>query len=215
MDTGDLEAFAVDRMRAFGLLDRGWTFRFDRAKRRFGICRFARKEISLSRHLVELNDEAECRDTVLHEIAHAMAGPRAGHGPAWKRACLVVGARPERCFRSEDVAQPAARFRAVCPNCGMSRGFYRRPARRRACTACCDKHAAGRFDGRFAMRVIDARSGEEVGYQSTPAAAVGRCPSCDRRYEFRKRIRTARACGTCCKTHAAGRFDERFRLIIE
>jgi predicted SprT family Zn-dependent metalloprotease len=215
MDPAILRRFALERMTHFGLIDSGWSFRFDGAKRRFGVCRFARKEISVSRHLVELNDEEECRDTVLHEIAHAIAGPRAGHGPAWKRACLAVGAKPERCFRSEDVAQPSARFNAVCPNCGTARGFYRRPARRRVCASCCTVHAAGRLDGRFVMRVIDAHSGEEVGYQRRIAAAVGRCPSCERRYEFRRRVRSPRACGSCCKAHANGRFDDRFRLIIE
>src|SRR5690242_11321616 len=62
-----------------------WSFRFDSAKVRFGKCDYRGREITLSRHLVELNDEAEVRDTILHEIAHALVRPNVGHGPAWQR----------------------------------------------------------------------------------------------------------------------------------
>ena len=40
-------------------------------------------------------NRTEFRDTVLHEIAHAIAGLRAGHGPEWKRIAIMVGAKPE------------------------------------------------------------------------------------------------------------------------
>jgi hypothetical protein len=53
----------------------------DSAVRRFGTCRYSRKLITLSRQLIELNDQARVLDTILHEIAHALAGPKTGHGP--------------------------------------------------------------------------------------------------------------------------------------
>ena len=56
-----------------------WSFQFDHSKVRFGKCNYTKKEISLSRHLVQLNSEAEVRDTILHEIAHALAPRGAGH----------------------------------------------------------------------------------------------------------------------------------------
>jgi ribosomal protein L37AE/L43A len=202
-------------MATFGLLEAGWSFHFDRAKRRFGVCRFERKEISVSIHLVRLNDPPECEDTVLHEIAHALAGPRAGHGPRWRAACMSVGARPQRCYSSEGVAQPAARFSAECPSCGTSRGFHRRPSRIRACPACCKKYAGGRFDPRFTLRILETTSGRDVGYAVPSGSVVGQCPSCDREYVFRNRVRSPRACGACCKTHAGGRFDNRFQLVLK
>jgi len=63
---------AVTLMQQHGLV--GWTFKFDHARRRFGCCNFTRRTISLSRPLTFLNDDAEVRDTILHEIAHALAG---------------------------------------------------------------------------------------------------------------------------------------------
>ena len=55
-----------------------WSFAFNRRKRAFGLCDYTRRTIFLSADLTELNDEAEVSDTLLHEIAHALAGHKAG-----------------------------------------------------------------------------------------------------------------------------------------
>ena len=62
--------------------DPPWTFRFNRRKRALGTCHYGPRRIELSSHFVVANDPDEVRDTVLHEIAHALAGPMAGHGTA-------------------------------------------------------------------------------------------------------------------------------------
>ena len=55
-----------------------WQFKFDNSKRRFGQCVYGRKYglpyhmIKLSKPLVALNSEEQVRDTILHEIAHAL-----------------------------------------------------------------------------------------------------------------------------------------------
>jgi hypothetical protein len=41
-------------------------------------------------------------DTLRHEVAHAIAGHAAGHGPAWRAACRMVGANPERTYTATD-----------------------------------------------------------------------------------------------------------------
>lgn len=91
-----------------------WRFEFDNALSRFGCCRFRDKVITLSRHLVPLNTRAEVRDKILHEIAHALAGYAAGHGPNWKLICLRIGARPERCHAA---AAPPERWGILCTDC--------------------------------------------------------------------------------------------------
>lgn len=112
----------------------GWRLRFDNAKRRCGICRPMKKEIGLSRHYVRLNNEAEVRDTILHEIAHALT-PRHGHDRVWKAACRKVGARPVRCADSAKVAMPAAPWQATCADCGAVHKRHRltRKARNGRC----------------------------------------------------------------------------------
>jgi predicted SprT family Zn-dependent metalloprotease len=52
---------------------KGWRFSFDNAVSRCGACWNDTNTITLSRHYVALNDLAEVRDTILHEIAHALA----------------------------------------------------------------------------------------------------------------------------------------------
>ena len=52
---------------------------YDSAKRRAGVCRFATQTLGLSAPLTTLHSEVEVRDTILHEIAHALVGPRHGH----------------------------------------------------------------------------------------------------------------------------------------
>lgn len=78
-----------------------------RLKRALGVCKYRTKSIELSAEYVTLNGEAEVRDTILHEIAHAKAGHKAGHGPEWKSWCLRVGAKPERCAPADTPAAKA------------------------------------------------------------------------------------------------------------
>src|SRR5687767_14955649 len=77
---------AKQLMRQHGLDALGWTFGFDHARRRFGRCDYTDKRITLSRALTFLNSVDEVRDTVLHEIAHALT-PGAGHGARWRAMC--------------------------------------------------------------------------------------------------------------------------------
>ena len=116
----------------------GWSVRLDHARRRFGCCHYSRKLITLSRPLVLLNEEAQVRDTILHEIAHALT-PGAGHGARWKRRCVEIGAKPVRCYTDASVRSPArgpARFRIGCPSCDWWVDRRRRSRRRFACTRC-------------------------------------------------------------------------------
>src|SRR5688500_10175660 len=115
-----------------------WTFAFDHARRRFGSCQPRRKRITLSRMLTLLNDEPEVRDTILHEIAHALT-PDDHHGPRWKAACAQLGAKPVRCYTDDSVISPArriARYRIGCPKCGWWHDRHRRTRRRLICRTC-------------------------------------------------------------------------------
>jgi predicted SprT family Zn-dependent metalloprotease len=108
---------SLDLMDRYGLA--GWAFRFDHARRRFGCCRYGQKTITLSRSLVLLNSHEQVRDTVLHEIAHALT-PGDGHGPRWKAKCIEVGAKPLRCYTDAAVRsplRPAAKYRLGCGQC--------------------------------------------------------------------------------------------------
>jgi predicted SprT family Zn-dependent metalloprotease len=118
-----------------------WSFAFDRSKVRFGKCDYRKREISLSKYLVELNDVAEVRETILHEIAHALAPRGAGHGPEWKALAISIGCNGRRCFGRE-VARPAPKYRGTCPSC--QRVIRRHRRRVLACA-----HCAPAFDPKY------------------------------------------------------------------
>ena len=116
---------AHELMAAHGL--RGWTFAFNRSKRDMGLCRYGPKVIELSVHFVARNSAAAIRDTLLHEIAHALVGPGHGHDAVWKQACLRVGAKPQRV--SFEVDMPDGRWQARCTSCGVVHHKHRKPKR--------------------------------------------------------------------------------------
>jgi predicted SprT family Zn-dependent metalloprotease len=115
---------ALGLMSRHGLLD--WTFAFNRRKRAMGLCRYGEKRIELSIHLVDRNGPHEVLDTILHEIAHALVGPRHGHDAVWRAKCREVGARPRRC---SDADMPEGRWQARCGGCGQVFSRHRRPKR--------------------------------------------------------------------------------------
>ena len=88
----DVAGMARRLMEEHGLLD--WTLAFVEAKRRLGDCHYRDRVIRISRAHALQGSEEQIRDTVLHEIAHAIAGPEAGHGPLWKATARRIGAMP-------------------------------------------------------------------------------------------------------------------------
>jgi predicted SprT family Zn-dependent metalloprotease len=143
----EIGRFARQLLANYGLGD--WSVTFNRRKREMGLCLFEPKLIQLSLHFVRLNSDELVRDTILHEIAHALVGPGHGHDPVWKKKCLEVGARPERLC--DDVNMPLGRWQAVCAGCGMLHHRHRRP-----------KHLIGwwcRYCGRERGRLIWQRAG--------------------------------------------------------
>ena len=114
MDLGEARLLARQLMNEHGLND--WTLRIDKCKVRFGHCSWRHNRISLSAVLVELNDVAQVKDTILHEIAHALT-PYAYHNATWKLKAQSIGARPIACYNSNDVVSTPAPWHAICPKC--------------------------------------------------------------------------------------------------
>lgn len=60
-----------------------------------GYCKGKRADVYLCHNSLLFHDEDQVRDTVRHEIAHALVGADAGHGPIWKAAARRVGCSPK------------------------------------------------------------------------------------------------------------------------
>ncbi|MCE0540701.1 SprT-like domain-containing protein [Kineosporia rhizophila] len=132
MDLGAASRLARELLEEHNLLD--WTLGFDRARRRAGSCRFSQKVITLSIPLTKIHPESEVRDTILHEIAHALVGPTHGHDEVWKATTTAIGATPERCY-SDDLPQLPGRFTGTCPQ-GHQVERDKRPSRPSSCLTC-------------------------------------------------------------------------------
>lgn len=139
MFRNDLSAIASE---ARGLMnDHGlghWVFQWDRAVQRMGMCDYRRQIISLSEVLALRTPLSEVRDTILHEIAHAMAGPQAKHGPIWRATALRIGCNGKRCYDGSAVEPVPGKWQAVCAGCGRTFHKHRmvNPHRQRSCRRC-------------------------------------------------------------------------------
>jgi len=111
-----------------------WHVTTDRAKTRAGVCRFAARTISLSAPLTRLHDEVEVRDTILHEIAHALVGPAHGHDDVWRAKAMSIGCSGERTV-STQAPSVEGPWRGECPE-GHHYTRHRRPGRVMSCLTC-------------------------------------------------------------------------------
>lgn len=111
-----------------------WSFGFDHAKRRAGLCNFTSRRITVSRHLALRFDDDEIHQILLHEVAHALAGPGAGHGPQWKRIAADIGYAGGRTHDGE-IAHELAPWIGHCPG-GHEHVRFRRPTRQSSCARC-------------------------------------------------------------------------------
>ena len=130
MDVDEALAMARELLAEHG--PAGWRVVLDRAKTRAGVCRPARREIGLSAPLARLHAPEEVRDTVLHEIAHALVGTGHGHDALWRATALRLGCSGER---TASGPRPAGPWTGTCP-AGHTTTRHRRPARVAACGRC-------------------------------------------------------------------------------
>lgn len=127
-----------------------YSFGFDRAIRRAGLCDYKNRRITISKHLVASGDMDLIHQVLLHEIAHALAGQAAGHGKIWKQKATELGYRHERIDGSE-LAKDSAKWKGQCPS-GHEHFRSRKPTRALSC-----KHCAPRFSRRYLISWVAAR----------------------------------------------------------
>lgn len=99
---------------------------------KLGVCQTSRAtglpvRVAVSARLMLPGLEEQARDTFLHEVAHALAGHAAGHGPEWKAMCRKLGATPERLANLEGETlelykqtAPKPVWNLECHGCGVT-----------------------------------------------------------------------------------------------
>lgn len=84
----DVRSYVLDALHEHGLDD--WGFRLGRGRQLFGTADYRKKMISVSKYAIEHSQE-QAKDTAMHEVAHAIAGPHANHGQRWRSIAQALG----------------------------------------------------------------------------------------------------------------------------
>lgn len=175
MKLEDARRHTIQLMEDHGLTQQGWTFGWMNAKRTLGRCYYGRLLIVLSRPFVEMNDLPTVEQTILHEIAHALAGYNAGHGIEWQNVARSIGVKnPAAKCGPGEVVMPEGRYKATCSTCQgvwhrhrmtkkMLRGEF-------ACSRCCRKFNGGKWSEQFVLHYVDTH---QAAPESTLVAAQG------------------------------------------
>ena len=124
---------AIQLMQEHGLIQKGWKFQFNERKVSAGLCKFSTKTVFLSIPFIQIRTAEKTKDTILHEIAHALVGRENGHNHIWQAKAKEIGCNGERCFNDAVVE---GKYKAVCPN-GHIHYLHRKPKLRRSCGKCC------------------------------------------------------------------------------
>ena len=112
------------KTKEFGL--ESWVLGMDNAVSQLGVCDYNRRKISLSSHMLRgpTCDEKRIRNTILHELAHALVGPNHNHDAVWKKMALKIGCDGKVKSHMDDAN---ARYVLECKNKCFSKTYYRRP----------------------------------------------------------------------------------------
>ena len=122
----EAKELALLHMEDKGIYKAGFRFKFENCKATLGRCHYTTKMIALSKWYVQENEEGEIEDTILHEIAHALAWINdrfTGHGKIWKDWARRIGANPKRCGK-RGLNKPSNHFK-YSDSCGCGKTFQR------------------------------------------------------------------------------------------
>ena len=125
MDLQELETIAKQELLKHGLQE--WSFEWARTKRRQGACNYRSKRIEVAEYYAIHNPPEKVLDTLLHEIAHALAGPKARHGPAWKAVAENLGSTPRAYDTCRETVVMPGDWQATCEACNKTYHKYKRP----------------------------------------------------------------------------------------
>jgi predicted SprT family Zn-dependent metalloprotease len=125
-----------------------WKVVLIKRKTAFGICRYYKKVIGLSSLRLPHCTYDSIWNTIIHEVAHALAFKlygHKGHGRMWKELCVELGGNGLRCTPDEqryetgtnkfDVDAKISKYVATCPN-GHIHYRNRKPKREVSCGIC-------------------------------------------------------------------------------
>lgn len=132
----------------------GWTFELRQTDRTVGECNYDDKLISVNKEFTKFAKFNEFKDTLLHEIAHVLAGFRAGHGKKWKLIMKQLGCRNINASYKRVYFKEVGDLEVKCKYCGdkiIIPTYLVKQFRESTlyCGKCCKKHNGDRVSKRY------------------------------------------------------------------
>jgi len=125
-----------------------WSFVFHNKKSSFGTCNHKKREIQISSLLFPVMSDEAIRDTILHEIAHALTRGH-HHDYVWKSKCRELGCNSNSVGVNEmfkdgkdghdEFRKATSKYTLICPTCGKE--FYKNRAPKY--DSSCNNHGKG------------------------------------------------------------------------
>lgn len=157
MDRDDILLIALEMLEENGL--DYWVVDFDQSRRRGGACNYSEEKIVFSEFLLSRADTETVMDTIRHEVAHALAGPRAKHGPVWKEYGRMLGMKDPsyRMLNPVKVALADYLWVGTCPHCDWQVGRHRLSQRTRHsyCPRCYDAYGEDAIETLSWMKSVE------------------------------------------------------------
>lgn len=130
-----INELAKELFKTWGIED--WTFGWNQNKARWGVCKYRAKRIELSEWVFDNTEHDKLdkfEDTLRHEIAHVLAGPRNGHNRIWQEWAVKLGARPysSEAFKLKDKNKGVKWLLIDTSNNNkVIKRYYRKPPKRK------------------------------------------------------------------------------------
>jgi hypothetical protein len=138
-----IRKMAHELMGHYNLSQTGWEFYFNDNRSRLGVCKDYNKSIELSVWHVNNSPFESVKNTLLHEIAHAIVGCGHQHNHVWRRKAIEIGCDGERC----GTMNAPYKYTAICSNCETT--YQTNRASNKACGRCCKKFNSGRYSSEY------------------------------------------------------------------
>jgi predicted SprT family Zn-dependent metalloprotease len=140
MNLEGIRDMVLSLMKEHGLT--GWTFKWaNKEVGRFGFCDCTTNTISLSRVMTQHEtDMGRIKNTVLHEIAHALDCQKRGytnHDSEWERIAKSIGCSGTKCGVATGLDKKKfVKWIAQCGHCGKEYFKYYKPKDNLSCSQC-------------------------------------------------------------------------------
>jgi predicted SprT family Zn-dependent metalloprotease len=157
MNRNDVHKMTRTIMNDHGLQD--WKIKLSNSARFAGRCMYGLRTIEISVKIAEHVSDEEIKDTITHEIAHALVGHAAGHGRAWIVQHIALGGSGRERWSNKDATRAMALWVGTCVNGHEKHRNARSEKMFRVSCGECSQY----FDPRFKFTWRNTRTGEVVG----------------------------------------------------